>query len=61
MKTDEHMNKFEKFDEIRFSKRGDFYSLLRDEHLNGEDYEHIRNVWNEFQIHLFEQFRKICL
>ena len=38
------MNGFEKFDKTKLSKNENFYSLLRDEHINDEDCDLVKEV-----------------
>ena len=39
-----------KFDETKLPPKDKFYSKLNDCDISDEDYEHAKNVWNEFQI-----------
>ena len=45
----DYMDSFDKFNEKLPSKE-EFYSLLNDEHISDEDYEHAQNVWNTFSL-----------
>ena len=36
------LNSFEKFDEAKLPEKKDIYSLLKDEYVDGNDYEHAR-------------------
>ena len=44
------MDSFNKFNETKLPKQEDFYSILNDEHISGEDYKHAQNVWNTFSV-----------
>ena len=62
------MDSFDKFKE-RLPSKDEFYSVLNDEHISGEDYEHAKSICSSFQIEsdvlpfaaVFENFRKTCL
>ncbi|CAH3150415.1 unnamed protein product [Pocillopora meandrina] len=45
----DYMDSFEKFNHKLPSKE-DFYSILNDQHISNEDYEHAQNVWNKFSL-----------
>ena len=45
----DYMDSFEKFNHKLPSKE-DFYSILDDQHISNEDYEHAQNVWNKFSL-----------
>ena len=48
----DYMDSFDKFNEKLPSKE-EFYSLLNDEHISNEDYEHAQNVWNTFSLKIW--------
>ena len=43
----DYMDSFEKF-KCQLPTKEDFYSILNDEHISDEDYNHAQNVWNTF-------------
>ena len=44
------MVSWEKFDETTIPPKEVFYSTLNLEDISDEDYEHVQNVWNVFEI-----------
>ena len=46
----EYMVSWEKFDETTIPPKEVFYSTLNLEDISDEDYEHVQNVWNVFEI-----------
>ena len=44
----DYMNSFDKFEESRLPNKEDFFSIMNNEHITDEDYQHAENVWNEF-------------
>ena len=53
---DEYMNDWNKFHEIELPTKDKFHSKLNLENVSKEDHEHVRKVWNIFNI---EKFRRI--
>ena len=56
----DYMDSFEKFKEQLPSKE-EFYSILNDEHISDEDYQHAKNVWNEFNIKNMGDYHNLYL
>ena len=44
----DYMSSFEKFQDSRLPKKEDFFSVMNNEHITDEEYQHAQNVWNEF-------------
>ena len=53
---DEYMNDWNKFHETELPTKDKFHSKLNLKNVSKEDHEHVRNVWNIFNI---EKFRRI--
>ena len=45
----DYMDSFDKFEET-LPRENDFYSILADEHVSDEAYEHAENVWRVFEL-----------
>ena len=57
----DYMDSFEKFDEAQIPRKEDFYSILNDQHISDEDYNHARKVWNTFKIRNMGQYHDLYL
>ena len=70
------MDSFEKFNQTKLPNKDQFYSILNDQHITDDEYDHANKVWNTFMIkrmgeyHVsdvllptdgFENFRKTCM
>ena len=56
----DHMDSFDKFNTGLPSKE-EFYSILNDEHISDEDYQHAQNVWNTFKLNNMGEYHDIYL
>ena len=45
----DYMDSFDKFNE-KLPTKEDFYSILNDEHISNEDYQHVETVWETFNL-----------
>ena len=54
------MDSFDKFN-TRLPSKEDFYSILNDEHISDEDYQHAQNVWNTFKLNNMGEYHDIYL
>ena len=57
----DYMDAVEKFAEKRLPKREDFYSILTDEDISGEEYRHAQKVWDIFGIENMGQYHDLYL
>ena len=57
----DYMDSFEKFDEAQLPRKEDFYSILNDQHISDEDYNHAKNVWETFKIRNVGQYHDLYL
>ena len=55
----DYMDSFHKFNEKLPSK--EFYSILNNEHISDEDYEHAKDVWNTFSINNMGKYHDLYL
>ena len=46
----DYMDSFKKFEDTVLPTKDQFYSLLNDEHISDEDYQHAKNVWKMFSM-----------
>ena len=44
----DYMDSFEKFEDDKLPKKEDFFSIMNNEHITDEEYQHAQNVWDEF-------------
>ena len=55
------MDSFEKFNQMELPTKGDFYSILNDQHISDEDYQHAKKVWNAFKCKNLGQYHDLYL
>lgn len=46
----DYMNSYEKFNDTSLPSKDDFYSILNDERVSDEAYEHAKTVWDVFNL-----------
>ena len=44
------MDSFEKFNQTELPNKDQFYSILNDQHITDDEYDHANKVWNTFMI-----------
>ena len=57
----DYMNSFEKFEDSRLPKKEDFFSIMNNEHIKDEEYQHAQNVWNEFGLSSMGEYHDLYL
>ena len=57
----DYMDSFEKFNQKELPKKKEFYSILNDEHISDEDYQHAKKVWNVFKCKNMGQYHDLYL
>ena len=56
-----YMDCFEKFNQKELPSKEDFYSILNDQHISDEDYQHAKKVWNAFKCKNMGQYHDLYL
>ena len=44
------MDSFEKFNQTELPAKEHFYSILNDQHITNDEYDHAKKVWKAFKI-----------
>ena len=57
----DYMDSFEKFNETELPTKQHFYSMLYDEHISDEQYNHAQNVWNTFNLKTIGDYHDLYL
>ena len=57
----DHMDSFEKFNNTQLPNKDEFHSILNNEHITDEDYQHAQNVWNTFNLKTMGDYHDLYL
>ena len=57
----DHMDCFEKFDQMELPTKEQFYSILNDQHVTNGEYDHARKVWKTFDIRTMGGYHNLYL
>ena len=57
----DHMDSFEKFDQMELPTKDQFYSVLNDQHITDDEYGHAKKVWKTFKIKTMGEFHDLYL
>ena len=57
----DYMDSFEKFDEQTLPVKKEFYSIMNDQHILDEDYNHAQNVWKTFKLRDMGEYHDLYL
>ena len=55
------MDSFEKFDQTELPNKDQFYSILNDQHITDDEYDHANKVWNTFMIKTMGEYHDLYL
>ena len=55
------MDSFEKFDQTELPSKEQFYSILNDQHITNDEYDHARKVWKTFNIKTIGEYHDLYL
>ena len=57
----DYMNSFDKFNETKLPNKDDFYSILNDENIPDDQYNHAKNVWNNCNLKNMGEYHDLYL
>ena len=57
----DYMDCFEKFNQMELRTKEQFYSILNDQHIANEEYDHARKVWETFSIKTMGEYHDLYL
>ena len=57
----DHMDSFEKFDQTELPTKNQFYSILNDQHITNDEYNHAKEVWKVFNIKTMGEYHDLYL
>ena len=57
----DYMDSFEKFNQKELPTKDQFYSIINDQHITDEDYQHAQAVWKAFKIKSLGQYHDLYL
>ena len=55
------MDSFEKFDQTELTIKDQFYSILNDQHITDDEYDHAKKVWKAFKIKTMGEYHDLYL
>ena len=55
------MDSFEKFDQTKLPTKDQFYSILNDQHITDDEYDHAKKVWKTFKIKTMGEYHDLYL
>ena len=55
------MDSFEKFDQTELPAKYQFYSILNDQHITDDEYDHAKKVWKTFKIKTMGEYHELYL
>ena len=53
------MDSFEKFDQMDLPTKDQFYSILNDQHIMNNEYNHAKRVWKTFNINIMGEYHDV--
>ena len=57
----DYMDSFEKFNEKELPTKDQFYSILSDQHITDDEYDHAKKVWKTFKIKTMGKYHDLYL
>ena len=57
----DHMDSFEKFNQTELPTKDQFYSILNDQHITDDEYDHAKKVWKTIKINTMSEYHDLYL
>ena len=57
----DHMDSFKKFNQMKLPAKDQFYSILNDQHITNDEYNHAKEVWKTFNIKTMDEYHGLYL
>ena len=57
----DYMDTFDKFNKTELPTKEEFFSILSNEHITDEDYQHAQNVWKTFKLKNMGEYHNLYL
>ena len=57
----DHMDSFKKFNQTELPTKEQFYSVLNDQHITNDEYDHAKKVWKAFNIETMGEYHDLYL
>ena len=57
----DYMDSFEKFNQTELPAKEHFYSILNNQHITNDEYDHAKNVWKAFKIKTMGEYHVLYL
>ena len=55
------MDSCERFDQMELPTKDQFYSILNDQHITNDEYDHAKEVWQAFSIETMGEYHDLYL
>ena len=55
------MDSFEKFSQTELLTKDQFYSVLNDQHITNDEYDHAKKIWKAFNIETMGEYHDLYL
>ena len=55
----DYMDSFEKFNQTELPTKDQFYSILNDQHITNDEYDHAKKIWKAFNIETMGEYHDL--